>query len=264
MLGIFIGLVPITGLFLWYNYQVTGNYFKLAQTQGRAIFPEDPQLSQSHKIENETVTRSKDFHQFESRRQLNGLGVLLFSRDRGLIYYSPVVLIGFISLFWIIRSKKDSSLASLMLTMIGINVLLYSMFNDPWGGWAFGPRYLIPSFALLCSGLGILLDRLKKNIFFLILLCLVALYGIFVNTLSAVTTVHIPPAIQAVHLLTPIHSDFRYNLELIQKNFSGSLIYNVYLFDKITSTVFLAIVTGVSSCFVIASLIVFSISKNRQ
>ena len=67
------------------------------------------------------------------------------------------------------------------------------MGGDPWGGWAFGSRYLIPSYAIMSIFIAFALSSLRRNNLFLIMFFIVASYSLGVNTLGAVTTNRIPP-----------------------------------------------------------------------
>jgi len=74
----------------------------------------------------------------------SGLWLLLFSPERGLLFWAPVLLFGFLPP----RGEKDvlswfSWLASLA------HLLLISGYPNADGGWCPGPRYLVASFPLL-------------------------------------------------------------------------------------------------------------------
>ena len=104
------------------------------------------------------------------------------------------------------------------------------MFGDPWGGWAFGPRYLIPAAAILSAATGLTISRFRRNIPFIITFIVLLAYSLGVNTIGAMTTTQVPPKVEAVNLPDPIPHTYEYNLQLIDKNFSSSLVYNLYLF----------------------------------
>ena len=70
------------------------------------------------------------------------------------------------------------------------------MWGDPWGGWAFGSRYLIPGYALICIFLSLVLSRFRKNLVFLSIFFIVGIYSLSVNTLGALTTNRVPPKIE--------------------------------------------------------------------
>jgi hypothetical protein len=66
------------------------------------------------------------------------------------------------------------------------------MWGDPYGGWAFGSRYLIPTYALLAVGIAFGFSHLNKNWIWLTLFTILFAYSAGVNTLGAITTSTIP------------------------------------------------------------------------
>jgi hypothetical protein len=106
------------------------------------------------------------------------------------------------------------------------------MWGDPWGGWAFGGRYLIPSFAVLSIFSSIALSRFRTNLLYLIIFLLVATYSISVNTLGAVTSSRNPPQVETVELekLSGKREPFTWerNVMFLSANRSKSFFYNTY------------------------------------
>ena len=116
----------------------------------------------------------------------------------------------------------------------GVNVLLYSMWGDPWGGWAFGSRYLIPVYAILSIFLALALSKHRKNIFVIISFFLLLIYSLSVNTLGALTTSRIPPKGEAKSLEPISNKQEKYSFDrdidfLIKENKSKSFIYQTYV-----------------------------------
>ena len=62
--------------------------------------------------------------------------------------------------------RKNKELAVTIILMILSIILLYGMWGDPWGGWAFGTRYLIPAFALMSIPIGMALNKYGKKWYF--------------------------------------------------------------------------------------------------
>src|SRR5258708_1635000 len=84
---------------------------------------------------------------FKEENFVRGVYILLVSDERGIFYYSPVLLLALWGMF--IAFRRASMEISILVSLVAVNIFLYSSFGDPWGGWAFGPRYLIPSMATL-------------------------------------------------------------------------------------------------------------------
>lgn len=267
LLGLLIGIIPFLMIFAWYNYETTGSYTKLGQTIGRSKFFRDnlpPQLSA------DIVSTIKNEHKslglklpFETRAQLQGLYILLVSNERSWVYYSPILLFGIVGVVLLYKTEKKT-ISLLVVAIILTNITLYSMFGDPWGGWAFGPRYLIPSAALTAAFIGIVIERFKKNPLFVIVFSIFLVYSVWVNSLGALTTQSIPPKVEAVNLASHIPYTYQYNQQLLTNNFSSSLLYNVFLQDKISANQYMQIlVLGTLELFVAVYAMTFIKMKRK-
>lgn len=252
VLGLLLGIIPLLALFAWYNMVTDGSYTKLAQFIGRTHFftvstqnlstPSAPIV----KVPIGTLAPIGLHLPFESRLQLEGLYTLLISDERSWIYYSPIVFFGLIGLYVLYKNEQTRGFTLLITSIIEINILIYSMFGDPWGGWAFGPRYLIPSAALLCLGIGPFIDKYKKNALLIPLFFAILIYSIWVNSMGALTTTAIPPKVEAQNLLTHIPYTYKYNEEWIAQNKISSLVYNFYFAKKVSGQTFLWMLVGSS------------------
>lgn len=167
---------------------------------------------------------------FKTRNITNGLAIHLVSRDRGVIWYTPIILLGIAGLF--AMRKKQSEFVVLSTGILGVTVLLYSMWGDPWGGWAFGSRYLIPAYAVLSIPIALLMTRFRRNWYVIIALSVLFLYSVSVNTLGALTTNRIPPYVEVLALeeLSGREEKYSYdrNLEMIQAGNSKSYLFQVW------------------------------------
>ncbi len=231
--GIITGIIPLLVLFGWYNYQTTGSYTKIGQFIGRANYP-------ANELEVPTPKNpNRKLFPYDTRKQLNGFYILLLSNERGWLIYSPVILIGIIGLYTAYRDKQKRNLAVLSTSIVLITIISYSMFGDPWGGWSFGPRYLIPAAAIMSSAIGVAVTKYKNNILFVLIFILFAAYSLAISSLGALTTNAIPPRVEAVNLPNPIPYTYEYNLQFASDNFSSSLFYNLFLSGKISAKTYL-------------------------
>ncbi|HVF69629.1 MAG TPA: hypothetical protein VNA13_03625 [Xanthomonadales bacterium] len=199
-------ILPLLFL-LWYNQSANGGPFKLSGTLDRVMSIDKegvPLLGSDlvrEALENKTMTippNSSFFSAFLNRNTPNGLYTHFLSPDRGMIFYTPVMLFGIFSLFLYVKKWNKNIL--LLVSVIAFNIIVYSMWDDPQGGWAFGSRYLIPTYAVLAIFIAFALTKFKKNIAFLLLFFIVLSYSVGVNTLGAVSSTSNPPKGEALAL----------------------------------------------------------------
>lgn len=227
-IAIIVGLIPLAVLFAWYNNKTVGSYTKLAQSIGRTDFFASEETKKLI-IDSGKNKEARSLLPFETRAQLNGLYILLVSNERGLFYYNPIIIFGIFGLVLVYKNKVNNDLVVLITATVLVNILIYSMFGDPWGGWSYGPRYMIPTIALLSTGIGYALTRTGKNPFIAVLFILLLTYSVAVNVLGSTTTNLLPPKIEAMNFPKPIPYTYIYNYKLALDNESGILIYNLFL-----------------------------------
>jgi hypothetical protein len=269
IIALCIGIIPLLGAFAYYNYQTTGSYTKIAQLIGRTHF-----FRKQTAIQNpaDSPTEKKDTAlkgvqivglPFETRNMLNGFYILIFSNERSIFYYSPVLILGLIGLLLAFKKNNETDLLKIIFSIAIINVVLYSMFDDPWGGWSFGPRYLIPSTALLSIGIGPFLQFLKKKYIAAILFVVLLLGSIYINVLGTITTSAIPPKVEAEALKPALPYTYDYNFSFIDKNESSNLLYNQVFTDVMNERTYLLLLTAVLSVLAIAITIASSTQKEK-
>ncbi|MBU0569706.1 hypothetical protein KKB40_02910, partial [Patescibacteria group bacterium] len=232
--GLVVGLIPLVGLFGWYNKQLSGSYTKTGQTIGRSYYFEPLEIKQMY----EKMRSEESFNPglpFVTRRQLEGLHILLTSNERGWIYYSPIVIIGILGLFLAYKKRQKRELVIVAIATVLTSIVIYSLFGG-LGGWAFGPRYLIPATAVLSAFIGVAVDKYKKKPLFILPFFILAVYSIGVNVLGSMTTTQVPPRIEAINLADPIPYTYEYNWQLMtEKELNSSLVYNLFLSNKLES-----------------------------
>ncbi len=242
LLGIILPLV----FMLWYNNNVNGSPIKLSGTLDRVISMEDTNnpVLQSELIKerfekDKTLVMSSQsfFSSFLSRNMLNGAYIHFFSPDRGMVYFTPVMIFGFLGIF--MMYKKWNQYAYLLLGILAFNIVLYSMWDDPQGGWAFGSRYFIPAYAILSVFISCLLTKLKNSTVFLVLFFLVLSYSIGVNTLGAVTSTTNPPKAEALSLEKEFGKEQKYtysrNIDLLNNGESKTFVFQAFASNYITA-----------------------------
>jgi hypothetical protein len=89
--------------------------------------------------------------QFSGRLQ-EGLPGLLLSPGRGLIFYAPVLLLLIPALPVLWRARRRET--AFILLLAASQTLLYARWHVWFGGWCWGPRFLVPLLPFLALALG--------------------------------------------------------------------------------------------------------------
>lgn len=266
----FLGLVIPVLFFLWFNNKSYGNPLQFSGTVAsvRAIdangMPTSPNKTVPETVDeflNEGNQNKSATLFFESRNLLNGLYLHFVSRDRGILYFTPIILIGLIGL--VIANKQQNKYLPMFFGILAVNVVLYSLWGDPWGGWAFGSRYLIPAYAIMSAFVALALSKANKKWLIILISYPLIIYSVSVNTLGAITTSAVPPQVEALSLesISGKQERFSYdrNLEYLNAGRSKSFVYKTWLSGKISSINFYYILTGsiilVSTILIILSLL---------
>ncbi|MDP1689255.1 MAG: hypothetical protein Q8L47_03970 [bacterium] len=151
-----------------------------------------------------------------------GAYILLVSSERGLFVFWPIIIFSFVGIYEAFKHHKAE--VSALIGGISANMFLYFSWGDPWGGWAFGPRYMILSIAILSLFVSYSMARggLQRRIEIFILFA----YSSFISLIGALTTNAIPPMAEAI----PLAADYTYfrNMSFFIEGKSGSFFYNAY------------------------------------
>jgi len=108
--------------------------------------------------------------------------LLLLSPERGLFFYMPWTLLGIAGFF---HGKRFTAVLKKnpIPLMTVTYVILFSAYYMPTGGWAFGPRHLIPIIPFLAIGLAKFIAISRKHLFIAAVLVLpsilIAITGMF-------------------------------------------------------------------------------------
>lgn len=224
--------------FLWFNKMSYGNPFRLSGATARITKIDTNGKPLNVKINNNTSKSDEDLikkqisvlNMFDPRLMLNGFYTHFISLDRGMLMYTPVMFFGLVGC--IIYLKKKRRFANLFAFIVSINILIYSMWGDPWGGWSFGSRYLIPTYAIFSIFIAYLVFILRRINLFLVIFFAVLSYSVAVNTLGALTTSLNPPQIEAEILSRETKHEYKYtyerNIDILSVQGSKSFIFNKY------------------------------------
>lgn len=235
-------LTPFIFIFLmlgygYYNYLHFGDPFTLSNTIPRVKDLKDIQES-SPEGGREAVGA------LHTRNMLEGFRSFIISTDRGLLIYTPIAFLAAFGVGAVSKKRKQTEV--LLLTVPLTCLVLYTMFGDPYGGWAFGSRYVLAVMPELMILAAVGLNRYAHNIWIKILFSLVFLYSSAVSALAPLTTNVIPPLVEARGL--GLEATYIINIKMLQHNELNSFFYNHILNESVSGMTYylsIAIVVGV-------------------
>lgn len=193
-LPIFVGAAIPLFILLVYNYSIFGNALT---------------LSYSHES-------SQDFYTVQNTGVM-GIGppswlilfYMTFHTTMGIFWQSPILLLSFAG--WFVARKIPELIpeAILSLLAIGAYFVVFSGYHTWWGGLAFTPRHLIPSYPFFSIPLALVAKKIKGA---LILLAPVSIGQMFIVAASSR---------QGLNTITQFSSRY-------YRMFENSTIYSIY------------------------------------
>lgn len=228
----------------YFNFVHFGGWQK---TSGGLIGYKDIKESKSIAEIEMKKTKKTEIGLFKETNLVNGFLTLTVKLDKGIFIFSPIFILAIVFLFQTQLYHKHKSEVYLLLAICLANVFLYASFGDPWGGWAFGPRYLIPSTAILSLFLGLWLEG-NRGFLYKIITLLLFIPSTMIALIGALTTNAVPPQIEADYL--KMKYGFFYTYDFLKACKSGSYIFNTYLNQYISL---------ISLFWIILTLILFMI-----
>lgn len=272
-LGFVAGVVPLV-FFLWFNQksynnplQLSGNVQSVSAIDSNGKPTSNTQFNTENLEKNFNAPREDQAVSFfKTRSAVNGIFILFFSPDRGLISFAPIVLVGLAGIY--LLNKRNPGVATVLVGIIGFNIILYSLWGDPWGGWAFGSRYSIPMYAILCIGLALALTLAKRKIVILLAIILLATYCVAVNTAGALTSSANPPQVEVLALekLSGKVQKYTYerNLDILLANNSKSFIFQTYANKRLSAWNYYLLLACLISGTLAILIIFLRFSKDDQ
>lgn len=265
-------ILPII-FFLWFNNASNGNPFvvsgslasvKSIDANGKALITTSND-SNPRKIKEAQTEKKNILYFFHPRNIVDGLYTQFLSPDRGIIYFTPIVLFGFIG--WFLLYPKNQRNASLFMALIAVNILLYAMWYDRWGGWAFGGRYLIPAYSILSILIAFFLTRFRKKMLILLIYLIILSYSIAVNSLGAITSSRNPPQVEILSLekLSGKIEKYTYerNWDYLNANNSKSFVWQAFGKYYLTAPQYYYTLTGLLLIAAMSLVISLRLSKSK-
>lgn len=268
------GIIFPLVFFAWFNqksyndpWQFSGTVKTVREINSKALPVEKAKLSLQNApgVLSKSIEGQSSITFFNSRNLLNGLYLHLFSPDRGVLFFTPVILLSLAGAYYLLKANNTTGI--ILISIAGINLILYSLWGDPWGGWAFGSRYLIPSYAISAIFAGFFLAKFSKKSFMLILFFALLSYSVYVNTSGALTTVAVPPQVEVLNLekLSGVQERFSFdrNIHMLENGKLNSFFYKTFFNKYINSLSYFYYISG-SIIFVFAVLfLILRLHKNK-
>lgn len=256
-----IGIILPLLFFMWFNQASYGNPWQLAGTVPAVKAIDDQGQPAAARSVDPSQEGKEAVNFFQTRNLLNGFIIHSISLDRGTIIFAPVVLLGLFGIFFCYTNFPQ--VASVLLGTIGANILLYSMWGDPWGGWAFGSRYLIVSYALLSIFIALGLTAWKKNFVVAFVFFVLFSYSAAINTLGALSTNTNPPQVEVLALekLSGVPQPYTYehNYQYITSNHSKSFVWQTFASSYLSAWQYYQIIAGIIIAVGFAGTVLFVI-----
>ncbi len=92
---------------------------------------------------------------------ITGMYGFLFSLGKSMFLYNPILVLLPV-VFW---KYRPTDCFPLWILAVGPAFVLYSWWSNWWGGWAWGPRHLVPIIPLLTIPLAVALTRTRSALF---------------------------------------------------------------------------------------------------
>lgn len=193
------------------------------------------------------LANEKDQQSYFKEEDLpRGFGTLTGSTDRGLFFYSPIFILAFFGISY--GLKKFNTEHFFLLSTVFANLFLYGSWGDPWGGWAFGPRYLIPTMAIFAMYIGLWLTKTKRFYISRFSTYILFVISCSISLLGALTTNQVPPKVEGIFL--KLKYNYLLNLDYMSRNISSSYAYTNYISYYLTVQEFYLLLLGVISALV--------------
>jgi hypothetical protein len=255
---IFILLVGLHG---YYNQVNFGKWYRLSGSLvGYKSIKEQNLLSKTAALQKAAAKKSNVVNFFSEQQTSFGTYTLFVSPDRGLFFYFPIFAISILGFLILIKKKTYES--AILLATAAVIVFLYSSWGDPWGGWAFGPRYLIPSFPVFSLAVSLWASEKRYQLLRKIIVFILFLYSSAVALLGVLTTNAVPPKIEGDYL--HIGYNYFYNLKFLLDGRTSSFLYNQVFSHNVTLMQYYAFIYAIVVLLAIAVLFVLSGSEKYE
>ncbi len=249
------------GMHVVYNYKNFDNWKRFSNSLPRYAPHFKDTFEEVTKEDTEKVASEKEAISYSLNETsfINGLWVILFQTNKGLWIFYPIYFFSFLGL-WKLRKNLNPDLI-IPLGIMLVNLFLYASFHDPWGGWGWGPRYLIPSIPCAAIYFGVWLSGRKYVLGRKLLALLLFSYASAVSLLGVVGKNHIIPKPESELDLYIRPLNFWTGYKFVQRGENGTFLYNTFLRDKMRPITYYYLLAGTSIVICVFTLWVVPLKK---
>lgn len=258
-------MIGVVGLHIYYNQHNFGHWKRFsntlaqydAQQEGKSY---EELVAKNDSVEELVEKKEKVSSNFLEQRFIKGIYVLLFDINKSLLVHAPFFLFGILGLF-MIRKRLNLEHFTIM-GLILLNIIVYSSFFDPWGGWSFGPRYIVPSVPLFAIFFAYWISAGRLSLVRRIIGLLLFAYGVGVALVGAVGRSVIAPKEHVVGLDVPVLFVDVY--KFIEAGWNGTFIFNQFFRGKIELMEYYYILLGALTFVAFVTLFIVPVFDKRR
>ncbi|MBP7967066.1 hypothetical protein KAZ66_02220 [Candidatus Woesebacteria bacterium] len=254
----FIGINIVHGYYNYVNFgdwkRLSGGLVGIKEIRSKNLLKGNDQSAVQKEAADKNVVSF-----FQEVYQPGGSVILLVSRDRGIFLYAPIFVLGILGIFT--RLKRSEMEGHMMVATIATHLFLYTSWGDPWGGWAFGPRYLIPMMSLLSLYAAYWLSLPSWGIVRRIFGFILIVYSSAIALLGALTTNAVPPKVEADYL--HMKYNFLHNYDFFMSGRSSSYVFNTFVRGNYTLQEYFYLIWGTILAIAFILLFILPLFKRR-
>lgn len=217
-------------------------------------------MDENNKKIKEIASKKASARFFKEDNLVRSANTLLIAPDKGIFIFNPIFFLGIFGVIY--AFKKLTIEKSILISLVLVNLFFYSSWGDPWGGWAFGPRYLIPSMAILSLFVALFLVEVKYKFIMKIVAFVLLAFSVAVSLLGALTTNAVPPITEAIPL--KMKSGFPFNIDFLLHDRSSSYVYTTYFHSSMNLIQYYEIIFGIVMAIAFIVLFILPYLPSRQ
>ncbi len=252
----FFAFIGISALHALYNDRALGNWKQFTNTLPRY---EIKNLKNIQANSEKTAAKKSQINSiFQEQNGALGFYELIVAPDKSIFLFSPILVLAILGFIRWVR-KLDAEKGT-VVALIGTNLFLYASFGDPWGGWAFGPRYLIPSMPFLAIMVMYWLSHAKYKIISRIVAFVLFTTSAAIALLGAITTNLVPPKVEADYF--HMKYNFLLNIDYLKAGKSSSFAFNEFFSRYMNLTQYYFFILAM--LLIVAAFILFILPKYER